>query len=146
MNLNQPFPIYGDQSFRGNCPSEQLEQTTFFNEIRTKYPDTWGRLAIHPRNEQQLRGGQFRGMIKQKAEGMTPGAPDIIIPGRVSFVCELKRMDHTKSKWQPGQIEYLTAAHNAGAFACVALGWRAAWQAFQDWGLLMVDRDPQEQK
>lgn len=133
MNLNLPFPAYGDASFRGDCPKESAEQVTFFNKLRTAYPDTWGALALHPRNEQQLRGGQHRGMIRQKAEGMTPGASDVIIPGRVSFVCEIKRADHTKSKWQPGQIEYLTAAHNAGAFACVALGWSGAWSAFEDW-------------
>lgn len=133
MNLNQPFPIYGDPKWRGDCPAESAEQITFFNQLRKEYPETWGRLAIHPRNEQQLRGGQFRGVIKQKAEGMTPGASDIVIPGARSFVCELKRRDHTKSKWQDGQIEYLVAAQDAGAFACVALGWEAAWKAFGDW-------------
>lgn len=133
MNLNLPFPVYGDASFRGDCPKESAEQVTFFNKLRTTYPDTWGRLALHPRNEQQLRGGQHRGIIRQKAEGMTPGASDVIIPASVSFVCEIKRADHTKSKWQPGQIEYLTAAHESGAFACVALGWRGAWDALQDW-------------
>lgn len=133
MNLNIPFPIYGDRRWRGKCPSESAEQITFFNKLRTTYPDTWGRLALHPRNEQQLRGGQHRGMIRQKAEGMTPGASDVIIPGKVAFVCEIKRQDHTQSKWQPGQVEYLEAAHNAGAFACVALGWRGAWDAFLVW-------------
>ena len=133
MNLNLPVPIYGNTTFRGKCPHESAEQITFFNQLRTTYPDTWGLLALHPRNEQQLRGGQHRGLIRQKAEGMTPGASDVIIPGRVSFVCEIKRQDHTQSKWQPGQIEYLTAAQNAGAFACLALGWQAAWQAFEDW-------------
>lgn len=133
MNLSQPFKVFGDVAFRGKCPTESLEQVTFFNWIRREYPATWGALAIHPRNEQLLKGGQFRGVIRQKAEGMTKGAADIVIPARVSFVCELKRRDHTKSKWQDGQIEYLTAAHDAGAFACVALGADAAWQAFCDW-------------
>jgi len=130
---NLPFPVYGNAKWRGDCPAESLEQITFFNRLRCDYPDTWGKLALHPRNEQQLRGGQFRGMIKQKAEGMTPGASDVIIPGRVTFVCEIKRADHTKSKWQPGQIEYLEAAQDAGAFACVALGHVGAWQAFTEW-------------
>jgi hypothetical protein len=134
MRLNDlPFPVYGDAKFRGNCPKENAEQITFFAELRAKYPDTWGRLALHPRNEQLLRGGQFRGVIKHKAEGMTPGASDIVIPAARSFVCELKRRDHTKSKWQDGQIEYLIAAQDAGAFVCVALGWRGAWDAFEDW-------------
>lgn len=130
---NLPFPIYGDIDFRGKCPPESAEQITFFNKLRKEYPDTWGRLALHPRNEQQLRGGQHRGLIKQKAEGMTPGASDIIIPGSPSFVCEMKRQDHTQSKWQDGQIEYLSAAQDAGCFACVALGWQGAWEAFQVW-------------
>lgn len=128
-----PFPVYGDVSFRGKCPLESMEQITFFNRLRTEYPDTLGMLALHPRNEGQLRGGQFRGMIKHKAEGMTPGASDVIIPGARTFVCEIKRADHTQSKWQAGQIEYLTAAHDAGAFACVALGWHGAWCALEDW-------------
>jgi hypothetical protein len=133
MNLNLPFPIFGNTKFRGKCPLEGAEQVTFFNKLRTEYPDTWGALALHPRNEQQLRGGQHRGLIRHKAEGMTPGASDVIIPARVAFVCEIKRQDHTKSKWQDGQIQYLTDAQNAGAFACLALGWSGAWEALQSW-------------
>lgn len=128
-----PFPVYGDTAFRGKCPAESAEQITFFSQLRREHPETWGRLALHPRNEQMLKGGQFRGVIKHKAEGMTPGASDIIIPANRSFVCELKRCDHTQCKWQSGQIEYLIAAQNAGAFACVALGWRGAWEALQEW-------------
>lgn len=64
---------------------------------------------------------------------MATGASDIIIPASLSFVCELKRRDHTQSSWQPGQREYLTAAQDAGAFVCVALGWDAAWEAFNEW-------------
>lgn len=131
--------MFGDTKFRGACPLESAEQITFFSKLRSEYPDTWGVLALHPRNEQQLRGGQHRGMIRQKAEGLTPGASDIVIPSQVSFVCEIKRQDHTKSKWQLGQIEYLTAAQDAGAFACVALGWHGAWLAMHEW-LTRLDR------
>lgn len=128
-----PFRVFGDTSFRGKCPAEGMEQVTFFNTLRREHPITWGRLALHPRNEQQLRGGQHKALVQHKAEGLTPGAADIIIPARVTFVCELKRRDHTKSTWQDGQIEYLAEANNAGAFACVALGWEAAWLAFTEW-------------
>lgn len=134
MNIKGlPFAIYGDTEWRGKCPAESMEQVTFFSRLRREYPTTWGRLALHPRNEQQLRGGHIRAIANQKAEGMTTGASDIIIPGRVTFVCELKRHDHTQSKWQSGQVEYLTAAHTAGAFACAALGADAAWQALEAW-------------
>lgn len=134
MNLNNlPFPVYGNQAFRGKCPTEALEQVTFFARLRREYPTTWGALALHPRNEGLKRGGQFSSVQKHAAEGMTPGAADIIIPGRVAFVCELKRRDRTLCGWQDGQVDYLTAAHEAGAFACVALGCDAAWEALQEW-------------
>jgi hypothetical protein len=140
MRLNDlPFPVFGDVDFRGKCALESVEQVTFFNRLRAQYPDTWGALAIHARNEQQLRGGQFGSMAKQKAEGMVSGASDIIIPARVTLVIELKRRDRTKSAWQAGQVTYLTAAHQAGAFACVALGCDAAWEAFNQWRKLGVD-------
>ena len=134
MKLSKcPVPIYGDPSWRGACPKEELEQVTFFNRLRRDYPESYGLIALHPRNEGQLRGGQHGALVRQKAEGMTIGASDIIIPGCPAFVCEMKRRDHTKSAWQDGQIEYLIAAREAGAFACVALGWEAAWLAFQEW-------------
>lgn len=134
MKLSEcPVPIYGDPKWRGDCPKEELEQVTFFNCLRRDYPGSYGLIALHPRNEGQLRGGQHGALVRQKAEGMTIGAADIIIPGAPTFVCEMKRKDHTKSAWQDGQIEYLEAAREAGAFACVALGWEAAWAAFEEW-------------
>lgn len=137
MNLadlqSAPFRVYGDLTFRGKCPREEVEQVTFFNHLRAQYPQTWGRLAMHPANEGQRKGENFGYLTKQKALGLTPGASDIIIPGSPAFICEMKRRDYTICKWQDGQIEYLTASHNAGAFACVAFGYDAAWQALQDW-------------
>lgn len=134
MNLHDlPFPVYGDLSWRGKCPTESLEQVTFFAMLRREYPITWGVLAIHPRNEGLKTNGQFASVQRHAAEGMTRGAADIIIPGCPTFVCEMKRRDHTKSAWQAGQIEYLAEAQNKGAFACVALGHEAAWEALQEW-------------
>lgn len=131
--LSHGVLVFGDMKFRGKCPIEDVEQATFFAWIRRVYPGTYGALAIHPRNEGMLRGGQFYAMRKIKAEGMTPGSSDIIIPGRHAFVCEMKRADHTKSTWQPNQEEYLIAAAKAGSFACVALGHTGAIEAVQYW-------------
>lgn len=131
--MRSPVPVFGDLSFRGSCPSEELEQITFFARLRATYPQTLGLLAVHPRNEQQLRGGQHHALARQKALGLTPGAADIIIPGSPAFVCELKRRDYRLSRWQPGQSAYLEAAAAAGAFACVALGCDAAWEALKAW-------------
>ena len=137
MKIPDHIPYYGDTSFRGDCPAESLEQISLVNRIRQEYPNTYGLIALHPRNEKLLQYGQFSTVLKHKAEGMTKGASDLVIPGRPSFVCEIKRRDHTKSKWQDGQIEFLTAAQNAGSFVCVALGAVAAWQAFEEWTRLV---------
>jgi hypothetical protein len=129
MKFPSWLKVYGDTSYRGECPSETLEAITFFAQLRREYPDTYGLIATHIRNEGKRSWEQ---VARQKAEGMTKGAPDIIIPMSRTFVCEMKRRDHTKSKWQPMQLEYLKSAHDAGAFVCVALGYDAAYSAFQD--------------
>ncbi len=129
MKFPSWLKVYGDTSYRGECPSETLEAITFFAQLRREYPDTYGLIATHIRNEGKRSWEQ---VARQKAEGMTKGAPDIIIPTGRAFVCEMKRRDHTKSKWQPMQLEYLKSAHDAGAFVCVALGYDAAYSAFLD--------------
>lgn len=133
MKLPKWLPCYGDASYRGECPQESAEQITFFADLRRRYPDTYGRVALHPRNEGKRHYTQT---TRQKAEGMADGASDVIIPGSPAFVCEIKRRDHAKSKWQPGQQEYLSASREIGAFVCVALGWEAAMQAFEEWRAL----------
>lgn len=130
MKFPDNIKVFGDINFRGTCAEESLEQITFFNQLRRTYPDTWGLIAIHPRNEGK-KG--FRQVVREKAEGMTPGAADIIIPGNPTFVCEMKRRDHTKSKWQDKQLEYLNVAQEKGAFVCIALGANAAFLAFQQY-------------
>ena len=129
--------VYGDTEFRGQCATEAVEQVTFFNRLRLWWGDSYGMIALHPRNEGQRH---FRQVAREKAEGMVKGAADVIIPASPAFVCEIKRRDHTKSQWQDGQQEYLNAAQKAGAFVCVALGADAAWEAFDDW---LAVREPE---
>ena len=127
MQFPPDIPVYGNPEYRGQCPMEALEQVTFFNRLRREYPSSWGLLALHPRNEGRRNHMQ---VAKERAEGMTVGAVDIIVPGSPAFVCELKRRDHTKCNLSPEQAAYLTAAKEAGAFTCIALGVDAAWEAF----------------
>jgi hypothetical protein len=127
MKFHPDIPVFGNASYRGECPPESAEQITFFNNL----PHDLRSIAIHPRNEGKRSYQQARW---QKADGtITSGASDIIIPGSPAFVCELKRLDHTKSKWQPNQIDYLIACKSAGCFVCVALGWEAAFEAIKEW-------------
>lgn len=128
-----PIKIY-DSGYRGECPIESAELKTFFNQIRAQYPDTYGKLAFHPRNEGRKTAAQVQ---VEKMEGSTPGVSDIIIP--IGFVCELKRQDRTKSKLPTVEKKYLETAARGGAFACIAYGWEQAWRAFIDWKLQRGD-------
>lgn len=130
MKLPKDIPIWGSVEFRGDCPKETLEQVTFFARLRRAHPESFGLLALHPRNEGKRTHLQA---AKEKSEGMSTGATDIVIPGRPAFVCELKRRDHTKSVIADAQLDYMRAAQAAGAYVCIALGVDAAWEAFQDW-------------
>lgn len=131
MKFGSDIPVYGDIDYRNKkCPTETAEQITFFNWLRREYPDSYGLIAIHIRNEGKRTIHQA---IREKAEGMVSGAADIMIPGCPTFICELKRLDHSLCKWQEGQQEYLQAAKNNGAFVCVALGHKAAIEAFNEW-------------
>lgn len=130
MKFPISIKVYGDQKYRNKkCPPESAEQITFFNVLRREYPEL-GAIAIHPRNEGKRSMQQTQ---RQKAEGMTPGASDIIIPGCPTFVCEMKRQDHTLCKWEPEQIAYLEQCQKNGAFVCVALGYKAALEALEQW-------------
>lgn len=139
MIIPPHIPLYGDPTYRGKCDREQLEQMSIIGRIRREYPDSYGLIVLHPRNEQMVKGGQFSSVMRHNAEGMCKGAADVIIPARKSFVCEVKRRNHTLSTWQDGQVEFLTAAQKAGAFVCVALGAVAAWDGFCEWVKLIEE-------
>lgn len=127
MKTPDTIPLYGNPNYRGQCPTEAMEQATLFARLRTT---KLGRLAIHPRNEGSRTHTQT---ALQKAQGLTPGASDVMIPGGQTFLCELKRLDHTKSKLTQDQVDYLHDAQQEGAFVCIALGADAAWEAFEQW-------------
>jgi hypothetical protein len=123
------IPTYGT-ALPGKQPSEKVEMASFFNRLRKVYPDSYGLLALHIRNE-GLRSAQQIRSIKGDG-GFVKGASDIVIPGAPTFVCEMKTLSKA-ARLSPEQIVYLTAAQNAGAFACVALGAQGAWDAFEVW-------------
>lgn len=131
MKFPEGIKVYGNKDFRDKkCPKEVLEQVTFFNQLRKDYPDSYGAVAVHVRNEGKKSVNQ---VAKEKAEGMVTGACDIMIPGRRTFICELKRKDHTQSTVHKEQVDYMLAAQSMGAFVCIALGWEGAREAFEEW-------------
>lgn len=135
MKIPNWLKTYGDTSYRGGCALEDAELMTFFNELNRLHPQL-ALVAIHPDNEGLVFGTGFNNHTRQKAKGaIKKGAADIIIVGYPTFVCELKRRDHTKCRWQDGQLEFLEASQKLGAFVCVALGYEAALNAVNDWVL-----------
>ena len=131
MKLPKKIKIYGDTSFRDpDCRSESAEQKEFFGLLKFNYPEYFD-IAIHPKNEGKRTGKQAN--IDSLLGALNTGASDVIIPASISFVCEIKRKDHTKSSISDDQVWYLTKCQNAGSFACIALGCDAAMAAFEDW-------------
>ena len=136
MNLKELNPlikVYGNTEFRGDCAKEDAELMTFFNELNRLHPQL-AIIAIHPDNEGLVIGTGHLHHAKQKAKGaIKKGAADIVIVGNPTFVCEMKRQDHTKSRWQDGQLEFLEYSLKNGAFVCIALGYESALEAVKDW-------------
>ena len=132
MNLNKipkQITVYGDTSFRGDCPKETPEQISFLCLLKAEFPEL-AKIAVHIRNEGKRSKRQGH---QQKIEGMNTGASDIIIPCCPPMLIELKRRDHTKSSSSAKQLKYLIDSHVQGAFACYALGATGAIEAVRAW-------------
>lgn len=119
MRFPKWLTVYGDQSYRGPCAKEDTEQIDSISWLTYNHP-TLAAIAVHVKNEGKRSWGQVH--YDKLTGSLNKGASDIIIPAMVPFVCEIKRADHTKSNWQKGQLEYLEACRDMGAFVCVALG------------------------
>lgn len=130
MIIPEWLAVYGDASYRGKCPVESAEQITFFGQLRRLHQKL-AQVVFHPRME----GSRTRGQASwQAAEGsLIAGVADVIGIGNPMLVMELKRRDHTKSTWQPGQVEFLQRSLDRGAFVCLCLGYQAALEALKDW-------------
>ena len=133
MKIPPHIQVFGDVCFMGDCPTEDAELITFFNELAKLYPSL-AKVAIHPDNEGLVLGSGHLHHARQKAKGaIKKGAADIVICGNPTFVCEMKRQDHTKSRWQDGQLDFLEYGLKNGAFVCIALGYESALEAVKDW-------------
>ena len=132
MKFTEWLKVYGDVTFRGACPTESAEQVTLFSQIRKHRPDL-AQLVFHPRME----GKRTRGQTDwQQADGsIVAGVSDVIGVGSPMLVMELKRRDHTKSSWQPGQLDFLKKSIDRGAFVCLCLGYKSALEAIEEWEL-----------
>lgn len=134
MKFPEWIEVYGDTSYRGPCPHERVEQKMAIELVRIRWPNSWGLLAIHPRNEGRRT---HRQASQHKAEGLTPGAPDLMIPAPVPCLIEIKRRDHTLCTLQASQELYLRTAKNNGCFVALALGVDGVVRALDAWAKTM---------
>ena len=119
---------YGTQQ-TGDQPSEAAEMTTFFNQLKKLHPDIHA-LALHVRNEGK-RDHKDANIMKMQG-GFIKGAPDIVIMGKPTFLCEMKSKSK-KSRVAKEQTSFLERADRVGCFCCVAYGWEAAMLAVEEW-------------
>ena len=125
--------------FRGGYLGEDAGLITFFNQLKLHYPDLYD-VAIHPDNGRLISGTGFNAQSRQKAKRtIRDSASDIIIVGSPTFVYGLKRQDHTKSKWQDGQLGFWNKPKK-DAFVCVAFGYLSALNAVKDYILISTNR------
>ena len=137
MKFPPNIKVYGDQSCRDSLQScEDVEHINFVSWLQLHHPQHHA-VLVHPKNEGKRTFGQI---AKEKKMGLTKGASDILIMGSPAFVCEIKKINHVKCKWETGQKEFLAQSQNNGAFACVALGSAGAKEAFKDWLKLLTAR------
>lgn len=123
-----PIKTYGQQ-ITGKQPSEAAEMTTFFNQLQKRYPEIHA-LALHVRNEGK-RDHKDTNIMKMQG-GFIKGAPDIVIVGSPTFLCEMKSKAKS-SRTSKEQDAFLERADKKGCFCCVAYGWEAAIEAVEEW-------------
>lgn len=134
MSFPDWLPVYGQRN-KDETQPETWHQKQFFSFIRVAYPNSYGRVAFHAKNESRRNYGQ---VYFDKSQGLTKGVSDIIIPGNPTFVCELKKSNLTEktitsSKHWVEQLKYLETCRKLGAFVCLARGYKGAEQAFNEW-------------
>lgn len=132
MNLNsipKEIPVFGDLTWRGECPLETPEMISGMQLILSEFPQ-FDSIMFHLRNEDS--GGARKGK-QLNEEGRVKGAADIVILCCPPIGMEVKRRDHTKSVIGKKQVKCLVLAHRQGAFSCVAVGALGMLEAVRAW-------------
>ena len=122
------LPVFGDLPRSKDNPLEDYVLISLISRIRRDYPSSYGLVAFHVKNESKRSHAQIKA---DKMKGLTNGVSDLIVIGNPTLCMEIKR-DNSCS-FEKGQLEFLEQAHKSGAFACVAIGWQGALDAFAHW-------------
>lgn len=118
-----------DSNYRGECPSEMVEQINSMGWLEKNHPDRW-LLIFHYPAEAKAKP-QY--MAVRRKLGVKSGIPDIIDFGKIRGAFELKRRDKTKSKVSKDQIEFLESVDASGGFAAIVYGFDQMMLAYSDY-------------
>jgi hypothetical protein len=118
-----------DSGYRGECPSEMVEQINSMGWLEKNHSDRWP-LVFHYPAETKAKP-QY--MAIRRKLGVKSGIADIIDFGAVRGAFELKRRDKTKSKVSKDQIEFLEAVDASGGFAAICYSHEQFLLAYSDY-------------
>lgn len=118
-----------DSGYRGECPSERVEQINVMGWLEKNHPDRWP-LIWHTPNEIKASPQH---MAMRKKMGVKSGIADVIDFGAVRGAFELKREDRTKSSVSKEQRDHLEAVYASGGFAAIVYGYSQFLLAYSDY-------------
>lgn len=107
-----------DSNYRGECPSEMVEQINSMGWLEKHHPDRWPLIFHYPA---EVKAKPQYMAVRRKC-GVKPGISDIIDFGEIRGAFELKRRDRTKSKVSKEQIAFLESVDASGGFAAICYG------------------------
>ena len=128
MKTPEWLPKFGDLPKSTSNPAEDYVLSSVVSRIRKDYPTTYGLVAFHVKNESKRTTTQIK---IDKLKGLTKGVSDLIVIGNPTLCMEIKK--DNSCRFEDGQLQFLEQAQKGGAFACLAIGYQGALDAFHHW-------------
>ena len=123
MKFPEGLQVFGDATYRGECPLEEAEQATFVSQFAKAFPHV--RMFAIP-------NGGFRHKataVKLQITGTSKGVPDLYIPAWKCWI-EMKRTKGGRvSEEQKSWHEYLAGI---GDTVLVTKGWEEAMKQVRE--------------
>lgn len=118
-----------DSGFRGDCPSELVEQINCAGWLEVNHPDRWPLIFHYPAEAK----AKPQYMATRRKAGVRPGVSDILDFGEIRGAFELKRTDKSKTKVSRSQMDFLSIVDSTGGFAAICYGFSQFKLAYSDY-------------
>lgn len=129
LSGDRPMIRIYDSGYRGECPSEDVEQINSMGWLEKNFPDRWKMIFHYPAEAK----AKPQYMAIRRKLGVKAGIADIIDFGEIRGAFELKRRDKTKSKVSKDQLEFLESVDASGGFAAIVYGYSQFLLAYSDY-------------